>query len=132
MIQLNASRRQGGSADYDSDVWGVVELRPGDRLYGGWPGQTEYYTDAETIRAFGSTPVAMWAALQVHANPTYGRRMYIAEYDVLWPVCVPAGRCRNNSSYGTGGGFQYMIVDHDQLLHHTGRILDLHGAHFMV
>jgi hypothetical protein len=113
-------------------VWGVVELQPGDKVYGGWPGQTEYYTDAETIRHFGTTPVALWAALQVHASPAHGRRMQIAEYEVLVPVSVPAARCKSNSSYGSGGGFQYMIVDHQMLLHKTGRILDLHGAHLQV
>jgi hypothetical protein len=132
MIQLNAARHQGNSADYDSDVWGVVSLYPGDKLYGGWPGQTEYYTDAETIRAFATTPVALWAALQVHTNFTHGRRMYIAEYSVLWPVSVPAGRCTANASFGSGGGFQYMIADYDQLLHHTGRLIDLHSAHLAV
>ena len=104
MIQQNASRRQGSSADYDSDVWGAVELRPGDKVYGGYPGQTEYYTDAETIKKFASTPVALWAALQVHTNATYGRRMQIAEYEVIWPVCVPAGRFADVSvdTYGRG------------------------------
>jgi len=132
MIQKNASRAQAGGS-WNSDIWGAVELQPGDKLYCGWPGQGIYYTDAETLRSFATSPVAMWAALQVGTNMTYGRRMQLAEFEVLYPVCVPAGHCTNNGSYGPGGGFQYMIKDHDQLLRATGRILDLHaGAHLMV
>jgi hypothetical protein len=59
--------------------------------------------------------------------------MQIAEYEVIYAVSVPAGRCTNNGDYGPGGGFQYMIADYEQLLRPTGRILDLHGgAHVSV
>ena len=129
MIQLNASKAQSGK-NWNSDIWGAVELAPGDMLYAGWPGQGDYYTDAATIKAYATSPVAMWAALQVPTNMTYGRRMQIAEFEVLYAVCVPAGHCTRNGSYGHGGGFQFMIKDHQQLLRSTGRILDLHGAAF--
>lgn len=133
MIQRNASSFQGASTAYVSDIWGAVELAPGDKVYGGYPGQSEYYTNAETIRAYASSPVAIWAALQVKTNLNYGRRVQLAEYMVLYPVCVPAGHCTNNDDYGPGGGFQYLIKDYQQLLMATGRVLDLqNGAHLMV
>ncbi|HSN98608.1 MAG TPA: hypothetical protein VLS89_09920, partial [Candidatus Nanopelagicales bacterium] len=112
---------------------GAVSLWPGDKVYAGMPGQGIYYTNAETIRGFATSPEDMWEALQVPAHERFGYRMQIAEYEVLYPVSVPAGRCRNNGSFGGGGGFQYMIADHQMLLRSTGRVLDLrHGAHLMV
>jgi hypothetical protein len=130
---MNASRSQAGAVGYGSDIWGAVTLNPGDKVYGGWPGQGIYYTNAETIRAYATSPVAIWASLQVQTSSQYGRRMQIAEYEVVYAVSVPAGRCTNNGDYGPGGGFQYMIADHEQLLRATGRILDLHGgAHLSV
>lgn len=131
MIQWNASKKQSGS-NWNSDIWGAVELAPGDKVYSGWPGQGIYYTDAETIRAYATTPVAIWAALQVPTNMTYGRRMQLAEFEVIYPVCVPAGHTTNNRSFGPGGGFQYMIADYQQLLRPTGRILDLHGGAYLM
>ena len=129
MIQMSASKAQSGK-NWNSDIWGAVELEAGDMLYAGWPGVGAYFTDAATIKAFATSPVAMWAALQVPTNMTYGRRMQIAEFEVLYAVCVPAGHTTRNGSYGHGGGFQFMIPDHQQLLRATGRILDLHGAAF--
>lgn len=132
MIQLQASRTQAGG-DWNSDMWGAVSLWPGDKVYAGMPGQGIYYTNAETIRGFATSPEDMWEALQVPAHERFGYRMQIAEYEVMYPVSVPAGRCRNNGSFGGGGGFQYMIADHQMLLRSTGRVLDLrHGAHLMV
>src|SRR5690349_17712775 len=118
MIQMNASKSQAGSG-WNSDIWGAVELVPGQLLYAGWPGVGDYFTDAETVKAFATSPVSMWAALQVPTNFTYGRRMQIAEYMVIVPVCVPADHTPSNTGYGPGGGFQYMIKDRDQILSST-------------
>lgn len=133
-IQLGASKSQLGQSGgpWKSDLWGAVELRPGDKVYAGHPGRGEYYTNAETIRSYATTPVEMWAALQVKTNMTYGRRTQIAEFEVMYGVCVPAGHCLSNDSYGPGGGFQYLIKDHLQLLRPTGRILDIGTAYLHV
>lgn len=132
MIQMNASRTQVGG-DWKSDMWGAVDLWPGDKVYCGMPGQGIYYTDATTIRNFATSPEEMWEALQVPAHERFGYRTQIAEFEVIYPVSVPAARCTRNMSFGGGGGFQYMIVDHQMLLRNTGRVLDLrHGAYLMI
>lgn len=114
-------------------MWGAVDLWPGDKVYCGMPGQGIYYTDATTIRNFATSPEEMWEALQVPAHERFGYRTQIAEFEVIYPVSVPAARCTRNMSFGGGGGFQYMIVDHQMLLRNTGRVLDLrHGAFLMV
>ncbi|AKT39498.1 hypothetical protein [Chondromyces crocatus] len=132
MIQLVASNTQ-SEGDWNSDMWGAVSLWPGDKVYCGRPGRGIYFTNAETIRNFATSPQDLWEALQVPSHAQHGYRMELEEYMVLYPVSVPAGRCRNNGDYGGGGGFQYMIKDVDQLLTPTGRVLNLgRGAHLEV
>lgn len=126
-IQMAAVKQQSGGGKWNSDIWGAVSLYPGQKVYGGIPGQSEYYTDEETLKEFANSPEDLWAALQVGAHPVRGFRTQVAEYDVIAPVTVPAARCTRNGIYGAGGGFQYMIVPYHQILSRTTRVIDLSG-----
>ena len=113
---------QSTGGKYQADNWGTTTLYPGDRIWGGVPYPTSFFTDWNTIAEFSEMGWghALWDALQVapHNDTVRGG---VAEYEVLWGISVPCAKCLNNSQFGVGGGFQY-IVDHpEQVLRRTGQ-----------
>ncbi len=106
---------------YSADDWGTTTLWPGDRVWGGVPFPTEFFMDWGTVAEFSEPGYAhaLWDALQVSSyNNTV--RGGVAEYEVLYGVSVPCGRCISNPKFGTGGGFQYIIGNPDMVLRRTG------------
>jgi hypothetical protein len=112
---------QSTGGKYHSDNWGTTTLWPGDRVWGGVPHPTEYFTDWATIAEHAEFGWAhsIWDALQV--APHHGTvRGGVAEYEVLYGISVPYARCLNNSQFGMGGGYQYIIPHPDHCLRRTG------------
>lgn len=106
---------------YNSDAWGTATLWPGDRVWGGVPYPTTFFMDWGTVSEYaqGGYSHALWDALQVSPyNDSV--RGGVAEYEILYAVSVPCGRCLANPKFGTGGGFQYIIDKPDMLLRRTG------------
>jgi hypothetical protein len=128
-IQQQAGRFQSSGGKYKSDIWGAVTLSRGDRIWGGYPHETEYFTDWETISEFGQQgyTAAIWDALQV-ANHKGTFRGFLVEYRVLADVTVPAGRCTNNQTHGNGGAFQYLIREWRLVLEATGEKISFGDA----
>jgi hypothetical protein len=112
---------QSTGGKYRADHWNTITLQPGDRVWGGIPYPTNFFTDWVTIaeRSEHGWGAALWDALQVapHAGTVRGA---MAEYEVLWGISVPCAQCLNNSQYGVGGGFQYIIDQPDHVLRQTG------------
>lgn len=112
---------QSHGGKYNPDTWGTTTLWPGDRVWGGVPYPTTFFTDWATIAEFAEMgwSHALWDALQVspHQNTVRGG---VAEYEVLWGISVPCARCLNNSQFGVGGGFQYIIGHPEHVLRRTG------------
>ena len=64
---------------------------------------------------------AIWDAHQVQSHgASHTVRGGMAEYEVLWGVSVPFAKCLNNTQFGSGGGYQYIIDRPEQVLHRTG------------
>jgi hypothetical protein len=94
---------------YAADQWGTKVLKPGDRVYGGIPGQSAYYTDAATLEASQGSREALFKSLQVKEHPEFGYRPMVGEYEVISESEVPFGSAEANSLYGNGGGNQFYI-----------------------
>lgn len=112
---------QSTGGKYRPDDWGTVTLQPGDRVWGGVPYPTSFFTDWATIAEFSEMGwgAALWDALQVasHGGTLRGA---VAEYEVQWGISVPCAKCLANTQFGVGGGFQYIIDHPEQLLRLTG------------
>jgi len=120
-IAKMAAIHQSGGGKYAADAWGTITLQPGDRVWGGVPYPTEFFTNWETLSEYmqHGWGHALWDALQVsHHNHTV--RGGVAEYEVLYGVSVPYARCFNNVQYGMGGGYQYIIQGWEGCLRRTG------------
>jgi hypothetical protein len=94
---------------YAADEWGLTTLQPGDRIFGGLPGQSAYYTSAATLEASGGSREVLFQSLQVRAHPEFGYRPTVGEYEVINPLTVPSGTVSANPAFGMGGGDQLFI-----------------------
>ena len=112
---------QSTGGKYRADDWSTITLQPGDRVWGGVPYPTSFFTDWATIAEYAEMGWghSLWDALQVspHADTVRGG---VAEYEVLWGISVPCAKCLANSQFGVGGGFQYIIDHPEGVLRRTG------------
>lgn len=97
---------------YAADDWGVMELKAGDKILGGLPGQSAYYSNASTLNAAGNSRVSFFESLQVKPHAQFGYRPKIGEYEVVKDMTVPFGTAQANPSFGSGGGSQFFVDDY--------------------
>jgi hypothetical protein len=101
---------------YAADDWGMTTLRSGDRVYGGLPGQSSYYTSTATLEAADGSRSTLFQSLQVKAHPEFGYRPKVGEYELVTDVTVPSGVVRANPRLGVGGGDQFFVRDYQNSL----------------
>jgi len=106
---IDAARADQLQWGYAADEWGMTKLSAGDRVFGGIPGQSAYYTDASTLAASGGSRTSLFQSLQVKPHPEFGYRPTMGEYEVLSDMRVPSGTVRANPAMGEGGGRQFFI-----------------------
>jgi len=97
------------------DAWAPSTVPKGTKLFGGLPGQSNFYTTASDVLASGYTDAAMSRALQVAPHPAFGYRPAMGAYEVLENLRVPASQCLANPQNGIGGATQYFIRDLSRL-----------------
>jgi hypothetical protein len=121
---LDRATKSQTAAGYNADEWKLTNLKPGDVVYGGVPGQTEYYTTKATLDASELNAVKLFKSLQVRPHPTLGYRVQVRQYTVQKMVAVPFGKAAANPKLGPGGGDQYFIAEFKDVLE-PGPVLDL-------
>jgi len=103
-----------GSGDYPGvDDWATATIPAGLDLYGGLPGQSEYYTIAETLTAADTMQVPYWESLQVQAHPTFGYRPMVGIFDLKETTTVAISRTLANTQYGAGGAWQIYVENYE-------------------
>jgi hypothetical protein len=123
VIARIAAAYQSSGGTYKADAWGTTTLNPGDRVWGGIPYPTKFFTDWATLSEYMQLGYshAIWDALQVSPHAaTQTVRGGMAEYVVLYGLSVPYGRCLANTQFGSGGGYQYIIDSPESVLARTG------------
>lgn len=116
---------------YQADIYHVIELKAGERILGMLPGQSAFYTNADTLEASGDSYVAMYSLLQMVPHPEFGYREQVGVYEVKADMWAATGYCLANSVIdgqwtGAGGGVQYVIPDYEGALNLVETI-DLHA-----
>ena len=91
------------------DLWIIGNVAEGDIVYGGYPGQSEFFTDLETVMASKLNKATFSQSMQVAASPTLGYRPFVRAYRVKRNLRVPMGYTHANPHLGVGGSFQYYI-----------------------
>ena len=86
---INAAKADQVLGRYAADQWGMTSLSAGDKVYGGLPGQSAYYTNADTLAASQGSRTSLFQSLQVASHPEFGYRPLIGEYEVVGGTSVP-------------------------------------------
>lgn len=103
-----------GSGDYPGvDEWATATIPAGLDLYGGLPGQSEYYTIDQTLIDADTMQVPYWESLQVKAHPTFGYRPDVGIFDLNAITTVAISRTLANPQFGTGGAWQIYVENYE-------------------
>lgn len=107
---LNTVESWQGSGDYPGvDEWATATIPAGLDLYGGLPGQSEYYTIDQTLIDADTMQTPYWESLQVKAHPTFGYRPDVGVFDLNETTTVAIARTLANPQYGNGGAWQIYV-----------------------
>jgi len=92
-----------GSARYPGiDRFRDITLRKGTIIFGGFPGQSAFYTTMSALRRSGESATSLFGGLQVFYHQTRGYRSRVAAYEVLEDIPAAFGLAIANWQYGAG------------------------------
>ena len=101
-----------GTGNYPGvDNYKNINLRKGTVVYGGVPGQSEYYTTASALERSGYNAEKLFSGLQVAPHPDYGYRPGVTAYEVMEDTPAAFGITRANPLLGEGGLPQLYVPD---------------------
>jgi hypothetical protein len=114
---LVKAKRWQGSGNYPGvDAWEVFEISANTKLYGGLPGQSEFYSVEKSLLDVNNDKVKYWESLQVAPHPTFGFRPKVGEYTVNALIKVAVSKTLANPKYGQGGAWQVFVNDYTKAL----------------
>lgn len=123
-LLLNTVKGWQGSGDYPGvDEWATATIPAGLDLYGGLPGQSEYYTISQTLINTDTLQAPYWESLQVKPHPTFGYRPNVGIFDLNATTTVAIARTLANPQYGTGGAWQIYMENYTTGLTAIGTIV---------
>lgn len=97
------------------DAYRSIMLREGDKVYGGYPFPTEYFTTHDSLAMAAGDATALYEGLQVNKfRGTY--RPQVREYTVTQDTEAAYGMTEANPQYGPGGYPQVFIPNWKQVL----------------
>jgi len=115
---LNAVISWQGQGDYPGvDEWTTAKIPGNFDLYGGLPGQSEYYTISQTIADADTIMVSYWESLQVKAHPQFSYRSLVGVFDIISDsIVVAISKTLANPQYGAGGAWQIYVGNFNEVL----------------
>lgn len=112
---LSAASWQGKGSYPGVDNWRNIGLEEGKLVYGGLPGQSNFYTSFKGLSRSGYNKSNLWEGLQVQSNPVHGPRTEIGIYQVNAYTPAAFGTTYANPQFGSGGLPQIYIPDYSNL-----------------
>ncbi|HEX2787315.1 MAG TPA: hypothetical protein VHP32_05355 [Ignavibacteria bacterium] len=107
---VNHAKSGQGHGSYPGvDNWFSVRIDSGEAVWGGLPGQSQFYSIVATIDSSKGEKVAYWMLLQVKQNPVFGYRKYVGGYRLNKTINAAISKTLANPQYGNGGGWQIFI-----------------------
>ena len=93
-----------------------ITLKKGTILYGGFPGQTAFYTTSSALRRAGGSAERLFSGLQVLKHKEFGYRTRVAAYEVTENTQAAMGLAIANIDYGTGWLPQVVVPSYETTL----------------
>ena len=108
---------QSGGGKYPQvDNWQNIILKKGTIVYGGTPGQSNFYTTKEAMQTFGSSQSNIFGALQVAPHPDFGFRPEMTAYEITEDTPAATSTALANSQISAGGAQQFFIPNYSTVL----------------
>ena len=112
-----------GSGDYPGvDDWQNITIKKGTRVWGGTPGQSNFYTTEEVMNKVGNDATVLNQGLQVTKGNYPHFRAGMIQYEVTQNITVGYAKALANPQYGIGGFDQYFILNYKNVLTPTKTI----------
>ena len=115
---VRLARSAQGTKEYPGiDDWTSMVIPKGTKIWGGTPGQSNFYTNEKTMQIAGNDATKIFEGLQVDkSKKTNLYREYMTEYEVTEDTVVGYSKALANSNYGPGGFEQYYVKDYENCL----------------
>ncbi|MCD4825464.1 MAG: hypothetical protein K8S55_12775, partial [Phycisphaerae bacterium] len=111
-----AESLQGRNPYAGVDRFRNITLKEGTTIYGGAPGQSNYYTTASGLQRSGGSASNLFRGLQVERNDLLGYRPGVTAYRVTQDVPAAFGRALANPQHGTGKLPQIVLENYKSVL----------------
>jgi hypothetical protein len=115
-LLIKAKRWQGSGSYPGVDAWEVFEISANTKLYGGLPGQSEFYSVEKSLLDVNYDKVKYWKNLQVAPHPAFSYRPKVGEYLVKVVIKVAVSKTLANPQFGMGGAWQIFVNDYTKKL----------------
>jgi RHS repeat-associated protein len=106
-----------GTGDYPGiDNYRDITLKKGKIIYGGTPGQSNFYTTESALKRSNNAAKKLFEGVQVSPHPQFGYRPGMTAYEVLEDTPAAFGITKANPQHGSGGLPQIVIKDFESTL----------------
>lgn len=99
-----------------ADDWVEITLKKGETVWGGTPGQSNFYTTNEVAQIVGNDATKLYQRLQVGKGNFPSYRIGFTQYKVNQEVRVAYSKALANPQISKGGFDQYFIPDYENVL----------------
>lgn len=106
---------QGNDVYTGIDKWRDIALKKGQKVVGGLPGQSEYYTTFNGFNRSKEITDDLWNGLQVKPHPKFGYRKQVGIYEVVDDTPAAFGTTKANPQFGNGGLPQVFVPEYKNL-----------------
>ena len=107
---------QGSGAYPGVDDWTTVTIKKGTKVWGGAPGQSNFYTTDEVMKLVGNDATKLNQGLQIGKGTYPQFRPGMTQYEVTQDITVGYSKALANPQYGSGGFGQYFINGYETVL----------------
>jgi hypothetical protein len=109
---LTKAKQWQGKGDYPGiDDWEAYKIPAGTKIYGGLPGQSEFYSTLDNLQNMGFDKAKFWESLQVKPHPINGFRPKVGEYVTKQDITVAISKTLANPQFGKGGAWQIFVEE---------------------
>jgi len=106
-----------GKGDYPGvDDWVNTSLKKGDIVWGGAPGQSNFFTMNDVMKFVGTDATKLNQGLQIGKGKYPLYRQGMTKYEVQQNITVGYSKALANPKHGAGGFDQYFIIDYQNTL----------------